>query len=239
MIVFNTHAFYQAIVLAAGIYIAYLLKLDDFLSHKISDWIAILAMCYIAFFFLCYTELKGIKGKVFWTPTWFIFTLIIIVYGFLKIEYIYLKYINLLLAVYLLYFYLKKFNMKFIEDFSKANTALNTLNTNEQLFINNKKEFWRQLSHAFIFPSNIFLFLHPVYKKVFKNSVSQEFFINHYFMFTNLIADKATKNYSRKDIRKFHASLEQYFKTGKYTHRLGSLTNLARIIDYENGLALF
>ncbi|MFN3752686.1 hypothetical protein [Flavobacterium sp.] len=236
MVVFNISAFLQALIIVIILGIFYLVGFNSFFEGN-----GILQM-YFIHLVVAFTYKAGMKGRLFWIiPTWLIslcFVLMAVMLfsntGMNETVFKLIKGLNYFIILFLAYRMIFGLNADFVKEFRNANLVLKNINKTEEYFEQNKKEFWIQISHTFVYPNRFFLYGYPAYKIIFRNSVTQQDFAEHYRMLIDLIKDRLTILSNRAKLGSLSFAVDNYLKTGEYSHSSNSLKNIAEVIDLEN-----
>lgn len=235
MVVFNIYAFLQALILALILGVFYLVGFDSFFEGH-GFW-----QLYFIHFVVAFTYRAGLKGRLFWiVPTWLITVVLLL---FLNIDFHNdgmnpmwfncLKFFNIAFPLYLAYRMIFGLDADFVKEFRKAQLVLQNINTTEEYFQNNKKEFWILISHTFVVPNRLYLHSYWLHKLIFNASVPQTEFVEHYLTLIHLIRDRLSVASNKTELLRFDYNLSQFKQNGTYTHENDSLKKLAAAIDLE------
>lgn len=193
MIVFNFFAIGQAIIVVA------IVALLHWILNLIGFDIDLIGGTYEAPYSLMFgayicaaTELRGMKGRLFWLPMW-----LLLIAGSLFVIFINQKsgrfswdgielknrlmdYYPLLYVVgaYIFYYFYKNLNKYMMQRWEASKTALAQLKQLDYKEID-KKEFWGFINMSYFKPSPIYYHLNEVWSKIYKNSVPEKEYITH------------------------------------------------------------
>lgn len=242
MIVFNGNAVIQAIILALLGLLGYFLGIERFFD-SFGDKSGSIVGFYCIYAILYSTEIMGIKGKLFWIPTWFLWLVFIFLFNlgyqsyfdpednlFNKIFHI----CNYFIPILLFYGMIRKLHNQFVSNFKNAHLVLANINKTDAWYENNKKQFWIELSHAFVRPGFVFLQFYPLYRFLFGNVITQEAFLEHYENLIALIKKRMTTSMNVAELNAFSMDIDNFKQTKSYSHSSGNLNAVAKVIDAEN-----
>jgi hypothetical protein len=223
MIVFNTAAFIQALILAIILLIFNLFGLLDF--SRSESKIVQFFWLYMLYFYLFLSKKVGLNGTLFWIPTWFLCLVFIFLSNFTYFNFYddsknfsfkFITVINYILPIYFLY------RMIIYDDFKKAfelsSIILNQLPINPQ---ENLKNYWANVSHAIVEPSFLFKYYYFGYRFLKKNPVQEKELLEHYIKLLNKIKDKVTIDNDKEYLEKTLVNL------------MTSRNNLDLLHDYD------
>ncbi|WP_298155150.1 hypothetical protein [Flavobacterium sp.] len=233
MVVFNIYAFTQAILVGLLLGLFYLVGWDNDSG---------LLQMYLVYFLVAITYRSGMKGRLFWIiPTWLIALGFVFVFigGYSNNSisptlFRIVKILNYLFAMFLGYRMIFGLNAAFVKQYYQANLTLKNINSTDDYFVSNKKEFWAQVSHTFVYPNRFFLYVYPAYKLIFRGSVTKDDFIQHYDMLIHLIENRLVIPSNRHKLAGLSREIDRYNATSAYSHPSNALRNIAEVIDTEN-----
>lgn len=235
MVVFNIYAFMQALILALILGLFYLVGFDSFFEGK-GFW-----QLYFIHFIVAFTYRAGMKGRLFWIiPTWLITIVLLLIInidfhndGMNPMWFNCLKFFNIAFPLYLAYRMIFGLDADFVKEFRKAQMVLQNINKTDDYFQNNKKEFWILISHTFVQPNQLYLYTYSLHKLIFKDSIPQSEFVEHYLTLIHLIRDRLSVESNKTELLRFDYTLSQFKQNGTYDHDSGSFKKLAAVIDLE------
>ena len=242
-IVFNMYAVLQALIIAAIGALIYFTGFDRWIdSTSVASKTVHIISLYFIYWILSSMDKRGIKGQLFWFPTWFLCLAFIMCVnawdydgdahkGFWWQAFTVFNYV---FPIYLGYRMFKILDAIFIAKFREANSVLTHMPKTDEYFEANKKAFWAQVSHTFVFPSNAFLFFYPIYHFLYRNSITKKEFVAHYHLLLETLKGKAASERNQTTLAKFWKQLDESIKTNNYYHEFSSLQNLAYVINSEH-----
>jgi hypothetical protein len=234
-IIFNIYAVIQAFIIGLVLGAVYLLMklfhIEDFGGTQGSA-ITFQVMALLA----AYTDAKGIKGRIFFLPTWII--LIGTSYVMLEGAYDTNSYHELMLAItslMIVLLYIKWQTTQLKKTWIKKQIALEMLESKIRTNTCTDKEYWTLASHVYYDPSTFFLFLYPIWKIVFRNAIEWNSFQDHNKRFLNSIKlETVPKERLRGWVREFRDALNTANSFKNYSHPLFAFRRLATVIDETN-----
>ncbi|HLP65824.1 hypothetical protein [Flavobacterium sp.] len=238
MIVFNTGALAQSILLALIFGLFYLVGFDSFFEGT-GLW-----QSYFIHLVVAFTYRVGLKGKLFWIiPTWLI-SLGLIVFantqfhndGMNNFLFQFLKVFNYVFPVLLAIRMILKLNSDFEAEFKKANLLLVNMNKTDAFFDEYKKEFWIQISHTFVYLNWVFLNFYSLYKIIFKNSITQDQFFNHYKLLIETMKNRVSIEKYKNKLEFYENEINGYFEKGQGVSSSDCLKVIAEVIETENSI---
>lgn len=226
---FNFAAFLQAVFAAA---ILIVLFQSDHVSFFESIGVAQSEQLYIICYFLIVlfgvTEIAGLKGRVYWVPSW-LFIIVLSLLGGLRLDgWLQLGNAMLVLGMGLAIF--KITDAQFVKRYTQSKIALRDLEKFPPVSPEKRGDFWAIAQKSFIYPSHLFLFFYPVYRLVSPNSIKQMDFVQHNLKLISKIKPEVTDNNDLIKLREFEAPLELAVHFKKYKHPGYALTNLKKVI---------
>ncbi len=229
-VLFNAAAFIQALILGTILGILYLINIEALLPG-VPDWIAVNVFLYTSFFIVCKMDLNGIKGRVFFLPTWLILIILTLYSAKDRNAPEWAFWLTLVLAVLLLVRFASKMDNRFKADFQNARIAAGSLQYIDTTTDEGKKKFWATATNAFIKPTNFYLFLYPLFKVLYPYSVTRDEFVAHYSELVPVLKKEVDKEKFIRWLENFEQSLT--FKEN-YSHEPFSVGRVETIIDEGN-----
>lgn len=230
VIIFNWYAVLQGIILGALYAILYYLNIDGLFAYlEIPDGTGRALLCYPAFFVVSALHRNGIKGHLFFIPTWIIL---------LAVPLIAVSHYDgagwywgsrILSPLLLLYFIISQ-NRRFNTNFEKAQIALHEMQKLPIETAEERRKFWTLASHAYVKPSWFYLYGNPVFSTIFQNSPTLDEFAAHYRRLIPTLQPQVQDQEQLYKLRGFELQLSHE----KYKHNGGYLENIAEIIDAKN-----
>ena len=229
MIVFNIHAIIQLIVIFLALMVGQLVcwpfgfDLIDAMDGNETNtliFVAIIAM---------YTDIKGLKGRLFWIPIWVIAILFLLFVHNSSHWHSNVSYGNLivlsLLVIYVAFSWLHYSNR-----FNRAKLALDALQ--EQNHNSNPTEYWNLVAGAFYQPPFLFLKAYSLWKIMREPVFSGQDFREHYGRMLSLPAFREiTLEPYDEWIRELKIKMESNADFGNYRDPERDLKRIAQIID--------
>ena len=230
VIIFNWYAVLQGLILGALYAILYYLNIDGLFSYfEIPEGVGHALLCYPAFFIVSAMDMNGIKGRLFFIPTW----VILLAAPVIAISAYHgpgLYWCSRILSPLLLLYFIIRKNRRFNANFEKAQLALHEMQKLPIETAEERRIFWMLASHAYFKPSWFYLYGNPVFRLIFQNSPTLDQFAAHYRRLIPLIQQQVTAQEQLYKLRGFELQLGHE----KYKHNTGYLNNIAEIIDAKN-----
>lgn len=233
-LIFNTYAVIQALVLALFLGILYFLSEYFNFGNTIDGDFALVYQCMFAVVITAYMDLKGIKGKLFFIPTWIVFILFIILFSFqnkFSVSDRYFIYTFSAIVTIVFYFKYKKTLSK---NWQNRIQLLNELKNNNA-FEKNDSEYWKYLSHLYFKPSLLFLYWNKLYMLIYKNCVDKNEFYNYYKYILNTINTEEINNKRYKNwVIEHQKAFNESTSFDNYSNPEFAFTRLANLISDMN-----
>lgn len=238
MIVFNISALGQAIVIFLLVFLCEWMGIRHLLpfAQSVNDW---LFMCFL-YWIVAITYRAGVKGKVFWVPTWIwglgFLWLVGRLNGFYDAEPGFwlatFKVFTFVFPLFLGLVMVRRTDLKFYAQFAYARQSLANLNKTDAAYDMDKAAFWAGISHTFVWPSASFRFAYPLYKRVNTLVVAPEELAEHYKEVAHCIAPRVTRPENRMAMEQMEQRLAQSARFGEIN--LDAIRKIAQVIDSEN-----
>jgi hypothetical protein len=228
MVVYNLHAFFQAVIFIAFCLLGYWLNVGALYDrYGLTSDNELLVLAYLGFAIAAVTEVFRIRGRVFWLPSWIFFVLIILALSTGLPGYY--PFANVIVIALLCLGLLRVLDAQFRNDFDNASVALKSIKRGVAS-PEYKKDFWKKTGEGYVHPSKLFLLGYPVFSTVFGNSVRQRDFIDHYLRMIAIMRDEVTDTKQLAELRSFEYFLEAPKRNQRYKHPSDGLANIAAII---------
>lgn len=238
-IVFNFFAIIQVIVLLLFWFFLYLITEFLGIGSNVNDNVALIYKMLAASVITGYLDIRGLKGKLFYLPTWLvciivaIFFLQIFLSDVLRLKHGVFVYIISVLIIWGYYALYKIALRKKWEQKKMLLLELQKKMENEEAI--NSEEYWTMASQVHFKPPYIFLYFGFIWKLLFKNIIDGNDFLNYYKVFLNSIDLKEVQKENHKMwIVDFKESVAKAKSFDDYEHPLFSISRLGNIIDYTN-----
>ncbi|MFP9098626.1 hypothetical protein ACLI09_06185 [Flavobacterium sp. RHBU_24] len=230
VIIFNWYAILQGIILGALYAILYYLNIDGLFAYlEVTEGTGRALLCYPAFFIVSAMDINGIKGRLFFIPTWIILLFIPLV-AISAYHGAGLYWCSRILSPLLFLYFIIRQNRRFNANFKKAKVALHEMQHLPTETAEERRKFWALASHAYIKPSWFYLYGNPVFSTIFQNSPTLDEFAAHYRRLIPIIQPQVRDQDQLYKLRGFELQLSHE----KYKHNAGYLENIAEIIDAKN-----
>ncbi|WP_298511308.1 hypothetical protein [uncultured Kordia sp.] len=238
-IIFNIYALFQAII---GVALLGLIQLVlplfgynyDLIGGTKEAFISLQILALIA----AYLDAKGMKGSLFFLPTWL--TLII---GSIFVFYITYdsdtfqknQFILYMSSIAIVAIYVKLNQRELRKKWKKRKHTLEMLQLKIKSNSITQVEYWKIASHLLYNPSFFFLYLNPLWTKIYPNTITADEFLQYYKEFINTIDIDTIKNKRyNKWTRSLKESLNKPGTYSEYKHLTFSFSRLANTIDHMN-----
>jgi len=237
-LVFNGAAFIQAIILAACLGVLYLITETFDVGNTINGDLAIIIQLQAAAIITLFTDIKGIKGRLFFLPTWIvalvasIFFLTNMLNSELADKYSILIYsTSLLIAIAYFYYNTKQLRKNWIKK-KELMKSFKAETDNGTLF---DGQFWKIASHLYYKPTGLFLHANPIWRIIYRNAIDADEFLEYYKTFIGAIDREKIDHRSHKAWNaEFNNALKEAQSFKEYAHPFMALSRLANLIDLMN-----
>jgi len=253
-VVFNIYALYQAIIGLVAVGIVHLLLLP-FGYYMIGGTREAFVSLLIIAFVSAYTDIKGLKGKLFFIRSWIIYAIASIFVFSITYSGFVMRDLNnfdinsteslyqteslcgyqtfIVISIFLLIvFYVLGSRKQLKKVWAKKQQNLELLKQEAAKNGSSSLSFWVLASHVFYKPSNVFLFSNRVWTKIFKNTFDGNDFTLYYREYINLIDLESIpfKNH-KKWLTEFKKALNNNSIYEYYQHPPMALARLGTLID--------
>ena len=242
MIIYNGSAFIQALLgvfLLIGIhYFCSFVGIDFDLSetNNLPDLFLIFTL------FATFTDARGLKGKVFFLPTWIV-SLLITVLVFITFSQgsdeanlttvQYSVYITLFIAIPFIHGRVTGNVLR--KSWEEKQAYLAQLKAKFDANEIEPAAFWLMASHVFHNPSLFFLKAYPVWKVIHWNPIDSRDFISFYQDFINMMNfDEIDSKFVKGKVLALSDALNNATSLSDYSHPSNAFAKLAQAIDIMN-----
>ncbi|NUY80786.1 hypothetical protein HUK80_07775 [Flavobacterium sp. MAH-1] len=244
IVIFNMAALGQAIIIGIVVLLMYWTGLGDFFdrvspfTQKVNSLIAL----YFIYWLIAATYRSGIKGKLFWIPTWILALVVLWFVGVMvhdgeAIPGFWNTMFQIFCFAYPIFLGVKMIrrqDAKFLAQFHYARTTLLNLNKTDDAYENNKASFWAGISHAFVWPTSNYRYAHSIYEKINGQQVTKHELNEHFALLAQTIESRVTRPENTVRIAEVRPRFEMAVRSGNYNFEDGSIKQMAKIIDSEN-----
>lgn len=240
-VIFNIYAIVQ--ILIGGLILAFIQWLiflfgSDYyvLGGEMELFISVQFLTLIS----AYLDVKGFKGSLFYLPTWLTLLIVSIISTYTKFSDKIVSNNKIIIYLYAIVFVILyiRFNRKELKKIW-ANKRLNLELLNSKMAENTvePKEFWAFASKIYFKPSNLFLFLNVIWSIIYSKVIDGDEFLKFYRDFLDKVElYDLDKERHERWVSELKHSLDYDEKMKYYSHRTGSLTKLATVINHQNDI---
>lgn len=238
-IIFNIYAIFQAIVSVALLALLHLIlrlfQFDyDLLGGTREASFSLQFMALVC----AWMDAKGVKGHVFFIPTW-----IILILGSLFVlgdsfspgitnMYRYTIYGG---AIFITLFYFRKSSQHFTTRWAICTAAREELQKQMQQSGLSDKEYWQLASHLYYKPSFLFLHAYPVWAFLFSRAIDGNDFLEHYkYLINSIPVQTLVKTNHREWISELQGALNSAADISDFSAPHSGFSRLAMVIDQMN-----
>ena len=236
-IVLNAYFIIQLIILAICLGIWYLITAYFGIGNNINGDLALMIELLAAAVITGYTDVKGIKGRLFFIPTWIVCilgSLYILKTQFYGLESQYSLQVYISTAIILIVYY-RLYKKEMRKNWERRKGLLDEFKNLSEFETSNTKKFWEMASQIYFKPPITFLFMNPLWKILYKNTLSESEFLEYYKeLMSKINIDDLEKSREKRWVAELKRALTNADNFDQYTHPHLSLTRLGNIIDSMN-----
>ncbi|MES2484629.1 MAG: hypothetical protein V4581_01590 [Bacteroidota bacterium] len=218
-IVFNFFALIQSIILAVFLGCFFELEADDYLyAHGFTKGQVNFLFMYLLFVLLSATEYLGIKGRLFWLPSWFLAfaVLLLISFGGTVVP----EWPKWCVGIMVLasgYGVLAALDYKFRKGFYERQGVLQAMaDTVPDSHPEVQKQFWKQMRKSFVQPSKFYNYSYNLYKLLNPKTIAIEDFDAHNLKLVNTMQPVVIEPNAKMKLEHSKTMLEYRIKNAEH-----------------------
>lgn len=237
-IVFNIYALFQAIIAFIILWVInFLISLLGYDYNLIGGTKEAFVSLQILALITAYLDVKGMKGSLFFLPTWIVLIIgSIVVFNITHDTEVVSNqaflYLSSLLII-MIYFRLNRKELK--KNWIKRKEILQVLKSKMSANDISKSDYWKLASHLYYKPSYLFLHANSVWSFLYPDVITGDEFLKFYQEFINTVdIESIESNRYNRWTHQLKKSLHSAKRFSEYQHATLSFTRFANTIDFMN-----